>query len=320
MDTEQVSWKLVIYAPFFCALLWLVVAWAPQNILGLYTPRSQAAPVLTPVPTAAQAYADADALVTPVTTQTQATVTSEAPQGTSTVTILVTASSTPPKGQSPYLAVTEGCGHAYSGDCVHMRSAPDTNASIVANLRKGVVLKIAEVVVANGRTWYKIAIDSALHHPERVTSDWYVAADVVSSFYDQGETYRTPDPAPIKTIVVDRSEQMLYAYDEDVLFMSEHVSTGLELTPTPAGEFTIYKKTPSRYMQGPLPGISDQEYDLPGVPWNLYFTQDGAVIHGAYWHNKCGQPWSHGCVNLPLDSAKKLYEWATVDTKVIVQD
>jgi lipoprotein-anchoring transpeptidase ErfK/SrfK len=73
-------------------------------------------------------------------------------------------------------------------------------------------------------------------------------------------------------------------------------------------------------MQGPLPGISEQYYDLPGVPWNLYFTQEGGAIHGAYWHDKFGEEWSHGCVNLPLDSARTLYQWADIGTSVYVHD
>ena len=98
------------------------------------------------------------------------------------------------------------------------------------------------------------------------------------------------------------------------------ISTGLELTPTPRGTFSVFKKTPSRYMQGPLPGLPYDYYDLPGVPWNLYFTHEGAVIHGAYWHNSFGSRYSHGCVNLPPDEAKKLYDWAVLGTTVIVQD
>ena len=101
--------------------------------------------------------------------------------------------------------------------------------------------------------------------------------------------------------------------------MQAPISTGLNLTPTPLGTFTVYAMTPSRYMQGPIPGISDQVYDLPGVPWNLYFTQDGAVIHGAYWHNHFGEPWSHGCVNLSPENAKKLYYWAELGVKVTVK-
>ncbi len=122
-----------------------------------------------------------------------------------------------------------------------------------------------------------------------------------------------------KRIVVDISEQTLYAYDGDTLFMQELISTGLEFTPTPKETFHIFKITPSRFMQGPIPGVSEQVYDLPGVPWNLYFTKDGAVIHGSYWHDHFGKPWSHGCVNLSPVNAKKLYAWVELGTPVIVQ-
>ena len=34
------------------------------------------------------------------------------------------------------------------------------------------------------------------------------------------------------------------------------------------------------------------------------------ALHGTYWHNNFGMPMSHGCVNLPLDVAAWLYDWA----------
>ena len=74
-------------------------------------------------------------------------------------------------------------------------------------------------------------------------------------------------------------------------------------------------------MQGPLPNLSSRQvYDLPGVPWNLYFTSGGAVIHGAYWHTSFGTPYSHGCVNLLPADARKIYDWADVGTTVTVRD
>jgi lipoprotein-anchoring transpeptidase ErfK/SrfK len=101
--------------------------------------------------------------------------------------------------------------------------------------------------------------------------------------------------------------------------MVADVSTGLDGIPTPVGAYEIFRKTPSRYMQGPIPGQTSDEYDLPGVPWTMYFTDDGAAIHGAYWHDEFGFQHSHGCVNLPLNLARKLYEWTPLGTLVIVQ-
>jgi lipoprotein-anchoring transpeptidase ErfK/SrfK len=135
------------------------------------------------------------------------------------------------------------------------------------------------------------------------------------------ETISSTTPtSTTKRIVVDRSNQTLIAYDGDTIFMETTISTGLALTPTPRGTFSIYQKTPTRYMQGPLPDVSTQYYDLPGVPWNLYFTKQGAVIHGAYWHNSFGKTYSHGCVNLKPIEAQLLYHWATLATTVVIQE
>lgn len=223
-----------------------------------------------------------------------------------------------------YIEVTASCNAHFIGDCLLVRSGPGTDYPVVSRLRNGMVLKVSGKIDREERTWYKISFDEWLRYPERITDDWYVAADYVETLYDEGDKtvwdndYSTTS---LKRIVVDRSEQKLYAYEDDIIFLEADISTGLELTPTPRGTFTIFKKTPSRYMQGPLPGLKDQQlYDLPGVPWNLYFTHGGAVIHGAYWHNSFGRPYSHGCVNLPPATARQLYTWTDLGTRVIVQD
>ncbi len=227
------------------------------------------------------------------------------------------------EGKYEYIEVVTGCDHDHSGICVNIRSGPGTEYKIVERLRTGVVLRVATTTVVDGREWYQIKQDSNILYKDRVTTDWYVAADVVQLFRDDGEILLTKKSPPVtkdKSIVIDLSTERLYAYEGDVLVQEELISTGLEFTPTPKGTFRVFKKTPSRYMQGPLPGVSGQEYDLPGVPWDLYFTSDGAVIHGAYWHDQFGKRWSHGCVNLESQNAKRLYMWADIGIKVIVKE
>lgn len=220
-----------------------------------------------------------------------------------------------------YIEVTDSCGTAYDGVCVNVRSKPSTDAPAVFKARNGMVLKVKGKVEGGGREWYRITFDEWLRYPERVTGEMYIAADFVTPFVDEGNVEITKlTKKTDKRIIVDRSEQKLYAYEGDVLFMEEAASTGLDTTPTPRGTFTVFKKRPSRYMQGPIPEISQKYYDLPGVPWNLYFTEQGAIIHGAYWHEHFGEQWSNGCVNLPMDKAEKLYKWADVGTKVTVRD
>ncbi len=221
-----------------------------------------------------------------------------------------------------YIEVINGCGPHFDGECLNVRSGPGKDYPVITKLRNGIVLKVKGKVERNGHAWYKIIFDEHIRYPERITTDWYAAADYVRVLLDEGPR-DSKDPASnavAKRIIIDRSEQMLYAYDNDGLFMQEPISTGLELTPTPRGIFTIFKKTPSRYMQGPIPGVTDQYYDLPGVPWNLYFTYQGAAIHGTYWHENFGKQSSHGCVNMSPAQSKKLYNWAGVGTFVLVQD
>ena len=73
-------------------------------------------------------------------------------------------------------------------------------------------------------------------------------------------------PTTTKEIYVKLSEQKIYATENGKIFLTDYVSTGLDDLPTPIGTFEVFKKTPSRYMQGPVAGFSDDYFDLPGVP------------------------------------------------------
>lgn len=224
-----------------------------------------------------------------------------------------------------FIEIYDACDHAYQGSCVNVRTGPGTSYPSVLRLRNGVVLSVDPQTVtdSDGQEWYKVLFEDNVRYPERVTTDWYVAKvrGSVHEFQDVGTlnaTKETPKDTK-KRIVVDLSDETLTAYDGDTVFMKETISRGVEENPTPVGMFSVYKKTPSRYMQGPLPGETDEYYDLPGVPWDLYFSPDGAVLHGAYWHDDFGTPRSHGCVNQSPENARKLYQWADLGTSVIVQ-
>lgn len=111
-------------------------------------------------------------------------------------------------------------------------------------------------------------------------------------------------------IEIDLSDQRLFAWQDDVQILETTVSTGRAEYPTVIGTFRIRTKLNSTRMRGP-------GYDTPDVPWTMYFFR-GYAIHGTYWHNDFGIPVSHGCVNLPVDDAKQLFDWAQVGTKVVV--
>lgn len=231
-----------------------------------------------------------------------------------------------PNTDELYIEIINGCGPYWAGVCTGVYSTPSSTSTPVTYLRNGTVLKVSEKVAdENGNVWYKIVFDEWLRYPQRIYTDWYIQGVYAYEFNDAGLRELTlaelkQAPKNAKRIVVDKSDQKLYAYDGEELFLESIVSTGTTLNPTPVGEFSIFRKTPTRYMQGPLPDIPNDIYDLPGVPWSLYFTTDGAAIHGTYWHNNFGNRSSHGCVNVPLVQARALYAWADLATSVTVQE
>ncbi|MGE3796563.1 MAG: L,D-transpeptidase [Thermomicrobiales bacterium] len=132
--------------------------------------------------------------------------------------------------------------------------------------------------------------------------------------------YQGPGPQQggTKEIVVSISAQSLWAYEQGRLVISSLVSTGtgdVPQTVTPIGYFSVHLKYVTQTMTGT---ISDESYEVEDVPWVMYFDYQGNAIHGTYWHNNFGTPMSHGCVNLPLDIAEFLYQWAPEGTPVTV--
>ncbi len=121
-------------------------------------------------------------------------------------------------------------------------------------------------------------------------------------------------PEKAKKIQVNRSQQVLIAYqDEEPIFMTR-TATGARFIDgnftTPAGRYILNRKRPSRHMaDGDF--AAPKTFDLPGVPWVTYMTRKGVALHGTYWHNDYGKPRSHGCINVSSEAAKWLYLWTT---------
>ncbi len=114
-----------------------------------------------------------------------------------------------------------------------------------------------------------------------------------------------------KRIEVNLSDQLVIAYEwERPVFMAR-VATGTALSSarylTPIGTYKTFQKRPSRHMAAG--NLANPSYDLPGVPWNSYITQNGIAFHGTFWHNDYGKPRSHGCLNLTPKAAKWIYRW-----------
>ena len=93
---------------------------------------------------------------------------------------------------------------------------------------------------------------------------------------------------------------------------------GAPETPTVVGTFHVYLKYDVQTMRGE--NADGTKYETEGVPWVTYFTGSYAM-HGAPWRSSFG--WSgyggsHGCVNMPVDAAKFIYDWTDMGDTVVV--
>lgn len=127
-----------------------------------------------------------------------------------------------------------------------------------------------------------------------------------------------PQQGGSKEIVVSLTQEAMWAYENGQLVLSTLVSTGVAhsiQSTTPVGYFSILTKYESQTMSGV---IDDEAYNVPDVPWVMYFDDLGDALHGTYWHNNFGTPMSHGCVNQPMDVAEFMYGWAPIGTPVTI--
>lgn len=181
-------------------------------------------------------------------------------------------------------------------------------------------------VVRQGETLYRISLQhnvsvnallnaNNLISPDRIYTGQRLSIPTGESAANAGYSLNpqaavSQNAVATKEIVVNLTTQKVYAFENGQLVRQFVVSTGLPATPTVTGNFSIYLKYDSQRMSGP-------DYDLPGVPWVMYFYK-GYGFHGTYWHSNFGQTMSHGCVNMRTSEASWLYQWAPIGTAVRV--
>lgn len=118
-----------------------------------------------------------------------------------------------------------------------------------------------------------------------------------------------------RRIEVDLSSQTTTLYENEAVVNSWKISSGKAATPTDEGRFRVYAHVREQDMKSREPNGSITE--TPNVPWVTYFNGDEG-FHGTYWHNDFGNRRSHGCVNMPIDVARFVYQWSPVGLEVWV--
>ena len=175
------------------------------------------------------------------------------------------------------------------------------------------------------------------NNTEQVTKD-IIAAMTDGKAYEGLFHYDDVEPGSETKQVAEGTENLVYQAAEgekwvDISLAANSVTAyvggkvaggpyymvpGAPDTPTVTGTFHVYLKYDVQTMRGE--NADGTKYETEGVPWVTYFTGSYAM-HGAPWRSSFG--WSgyggsHGCVNMPVDAAKFIYDWTDMGDTVVV--
>jgi L,D-transpeptidase-like protein len=107
-------------------------------------------------------------------------------------------------------------------------------------------------------------------------------------------------------MVVSIDEQRAYVYRNGVLTGVSTVSTGKKGHETPTGVFTILQKNKDHFSN---------IYDNAPMPYMQRLTWGGIALHAG---GLPGYPASHGCIRLPSEFARRLFEVTSTGMTVVV--
>lgn len=97
--------------------------------------------------------------------------------------------------------------------------------------------------------------------------------------------------------------QRLYVVEGDEVLLATPISVGTASAPTPPGRFTVYSKQAQRRR------VSEPDAGYPMAYWMEF-----KPAYGMHWGFVKPYPCTHGCVRLPLKSAKKTFDLIRVGT------
>ena len=121
----------------------------------------------------------------------------------------------------------------------------------------------------------------------------------------QAGFWRAQEGGP-QRVVIDKSRQVLRAYEGNRVVLETHVSTGRRGRETPNGHFHAQSKALMHYSR--LYGNAPMPYSVQ-IAGNYF-------IHG--FSSVPSYPASHGCIRMPAEIAPMFYQRVRIGTSVEV--
>jgi len=119
----------------------------------------------------------------------------------------------------------------------------------------------------------------------------------------QAGFWRAQEGGP-QRVVIDKSRQVLRAYEGNRVVLETHVSTGRRGRETPNGRFRAQSKSLMHYSR---------LYHNAPMPYSVQIAGN-YFIHG--FSSVPNYPASHGCIRVPIDTAREFYNWVNYGTPV----
>ena len=114
--------------------------------------------------------------------------------------------------------------------------------------------------------------------------------------------------------VAQHTPEVMKLWKDGKVRVTGAANTGISSAPTPNGTWPVYSHIAIGTMSGVNP--DGTPYHDPGIPWISYF-HGGDALH-AFPRGSYGTPQSLGCVELQLDTARKIWPSTPIGTLVTV--
>lgn len=101
--------------------------------------------------------------------------------------------------------------------------------------------------------------------------------------------------------------QRVYLMEGNQVLLATPCSVGTAKSPTPKGNYTIYTKTKNR-----------RRISQPGAGYPMTYWMEFKSAYGLHWGFVKPFPCTHGCVRLPIKSAKKIFETIPTGTPISI--
>jgi lipoprotein-anchoring transpeptidase ErfK/SrfK len=203
----------------------------------------------------------------------------------------------------------------YTTGWAYIRNTPDTYGSVLTTIAPGTAVTSYGTAqgqaLDSGPTWHRVS--------DRNSAPKYVYAGLLTTNKPNADPGSN---AAGKVIKVSVSQQHLYAYEDGKLVFDTLVITGRPELATPIGTFKVTRKLHPTTFYSPYPKTSPYYYPPTYINYALNFWGE-VYLHDATWRPVFGpsvavNDRSHGCVNMTLNAAAWLYNWAPIGTTVVV--